>query len=121
MTTLEFRLYRDERIRDLSRAYEDDPDKTSDDPAVRSAWERVRRNWQDHAETVKAYAYEENIDELMQAWHSVSSENRFRNEHEGIALNPKLSREQIAEILSVAEGNPNMYWVVHHLQQHPNK
>ena len=121
MTVVEFKLYRDQRIRDLSSAYADSPDSQNADPNIRTAWEQLRQNWQGHAEAVKTYAYEENMDQLMATWRSVATGGRFRNEHEGIALNPNLSRQQVADILAVAEANPNMYWVAYHLKQHPNK
>ena len=121
MTEVEFKIYRDQRIRDLGRAYEDSQERSSDDPAEREAWERLRANWQDHAERVKAYAYEADTTQLMEAWRSVIRESRFRNEHEGIALNPNLTADQVAEIALAASGNENMYWVLHHLDQHPSK
>ena len=120
MNTAEFEVHRNERIRQLRDAYRTAPDRYAEEPETRRAWDQLRANWQAHAEQVKTYAEQNNIASLMGVWAEIVRDSRFRNEHEGIGLNSGLTTENIREILEVSQTNQNMYWLTHHLKQHPN-
>ena len=120
MNIIEFKIYRDERIRDLYEAYIDDEEQHSADRYVKESWLGLRRSWMRHANTVLAYAKEEDVSGLMDCWRIIIKEERFSNEHEGIGLNVGLTSENISEILAVSENDRNMYWITSHLKNHPN-
>jgi len=120
MHMIEFKLYRDQRIRNLREAYSDSSDQNSEDPHVRESWLQLRRNWNSHADAVMAYASEEDFSSLMDCWRAIISDGRYSNEHEGIGLNVGLTSENINEILKVSEADENRYWITQHLKNHPN-
>lgn len=120
MHMIEFKLYRDQRIKQLSEAYSDSSDQDSEDPNVRESWTALRRNWNSHADAVLHYASEEECSGLMNCWRAIISDGRYSNENEGIGLNVGLTSEYIKEILSVSEADSNMYWITQHLKNHPN-
>jgi hypothetical protein len=120
MHMIEFKLYRDQRIKDLREAYIDDSDQNSEDSTIRESWLRLRRNWNSHADAVITYASEEDLSGLMDCWRAIIRDGRYSNEHEGIGLNVGLTSENINEILAVSQADPNMYWITRHLKNHPN-
>lgn len=120
MHIIEFKLYRDKRIKQLREAYFDCSDQNSEDRNVRESWLQLRRNWSSHADAVMTYANEEDVSGLMDCWRSIISDGRYSNEHEGIGLNVSLTSVNINEILKVSEADKNMYWITQHLKNHPN-
>ena len=120
MNIIEFKIYRDGRIRDLYEAYIDDEEQHSADRYVKESWLRLRRMWMNHADTVLAYAKEEDVSGLMDCWRIIIKEERFSTEHEGIGLNVGLTSENISEIIAVSENVRNMYWITSYLKNHPN-
>lgn len=83
------------------------------------AGEPVNRDWNHHADEVEEYSRMD-PDVAMAVWRDrVVKRGRFENALEGIALNAKLSEADVQEILQTAVASKNMYWVVHHLKQHP--